>query len=109
MADGPRCKRRKQANPRRKNEFGSLIHFRVRNVLVLRSSTYPVPFPLGIAQDLSELSGFLLLSWIRGKDVTSELVSLLITLETVMLIEIRQKFLMKRGRTKLKIKNTGNK
>lgn len=73
------------------------------------TSTYPVPFPLGIAQDLSGLSGFLLLSWIRGKDVTSELVSLLITLETVMLIEIRQKFLMKRGRTKLKIKNTGNK
>uniref|UniRef100_A0A4X2KCN6 Zinc finger E-box binding homeobox 2 n=1 Tax=Vombatus ursinus TaxID=29139 RepID=A0A4X2KCN6_VOMUR len=24
MADGPRCKRRKQANPRRKNAFGRI-------------------------------------------------------------------------------------
>lgn len=50
-------------------------------------------FPVGNCPGFIWTEWIFLLSWIRGKDVTSELVSLLITPETVMLIESRQKFL----------------
>lgn len=50
-------------------------------------------FPVGNCLGFIWTEWIFLLSWNRGKDVTSELVSLLITPETVMLIELGQKFL----------------
>lgn len=50
-------------------------------------------FPVGNCLRFIWTEWIFLLSWNRGKDVTSELVSLLITPETVMLIELGQKFL----------------
>lgn len=53
----------------------------------------PSAFPVGNSPGFIWPEWIFLLSRIRGKDVTSELVSLLITLQTVMLIEISPKFL----------------
>lgn len=53
----------------------------------------PGAFPVGNSPGFIWPEWIFLLSRIRGKDVTSELVSLLITLQTVMLIEISPKFL----------------
>lgn len=60
-------------------------------------------FPTGNYPGFIWTEWIFLLSCIRGKDVTSELVSLLITPGTVMLIEIRQKFLRNAAGTKIKI------